>query len=262
VTITPDGVSPSSPKWLRDDDSTRLRSSRPVGVWAYTPCSSVTDAHGRAALPGIPIGSARAEIRLPNSVWTRRVSVPADGAPVSLVIPAGMTALRVVNAKDATPVVAAQVEWSAGGSRIEGRSSGTGDVLLEGVPDAHAHVIVRAHGYTMSQLDMPSPTEGARQVTMEPLPDTGLHCRLIDERGDPVRGGVVIVTPEDPLEPEHAAASGATGHVNFSGLPRGRIRVVARVGGQLPVSTATSVPAAASVVMKVAGSRRPSGGRN
>jgi hypothetical protein len=247
VSIAPDAPEPGLPRWLRHEDAQFFR--RPVvGPGGGAACGAMSDRSGRAIISGVPAGQARAAVRVGNSTWIRRIDIPPQGGQATLDVPLGTAPLRVVSSTDGTPVPGAALMWDGNGARVEARSSATGDAVLDGIGEGPAQLSVRAPGFAALETQLVGPLMEWREIELERTALTSLRCRVVTETGGPAADAVVIVRPEDLLEPAHVAATDIAGEVSFSMLPRGPARIVVHAPGHLPSSVNQSIPATADLL--------------
>jgi hypothetical protein len=194
-------------------------------------CRGTTDAHGRVTFQNFPPGPARIDVRLPNSTYVRLVSVPGDGRDVVMAIPEGLLPARVTNAVTKVAVAGANVTWTGGGARVEAHTSGDGHALLEGVGESGGILEVLARGYQPAETRLPVPPAMLHEVALLPEPITRVLLRVVTASGDPVQNAVAELSPENPLESAHVAATDVKGIVDFPAAPAGLLRLTVIADG-------------------------------
>jgi hypothetical protein len=205
------------------------------------PCPGVTDRNGLATFTGFPPGPARVDVRLPNSTWIRRITVPTQRRDVRVEIPAGYFPLRALDATTGAPVPRASVTWLSAGMRIESTTSVSGEALLDGVAAEGGTLRVEAEGYEAAQMKLPEPPGILYDVALAPARGRTFECRVLDESGEPLPGAVVELIPADPVAPGHVATTDARGIASFFDSPKGAFRLVGRADRH--AASRTDVPA-------------------
>ena len=231
VALTPEAMPPAPPPWLRAPFMSPQFVGRPFRLFGESSCLGATDSAGRVRFTSFPPGPARADVRLPNSTWVRRLNVPAQARDVELEIPAGFMPLSIVNAHTRAAIPAAAITWTSSGGRIEATTSVSGEALLDGVADAPGTLAVRLQGYRPRELKLPTPPDVLHEVALEPTRDGPLQCRVVSESGKPLANAVVELTPADPLELAHIATTDEKGLVRFFPVPAGSLRLLGWANG-------------------------------
>jgi hypothetical protein len=252
--LAPEPPQAGTPAWLREAPRLPLFAGRPF--WTFdreTPCPGATGQDGRARLTIFPPGPARLAVRLPNSIWTARLQVPATERETPVEIPPGFMPVRVVNATTGADVTNAALTWTSRGGRVEATTSSTGDALLEGMGDAPGVLSVRAAGYRPREEALAAPSAAIHEVTLEPTRGPSLECLVTRESGEPLAHAVVELTPADPMETGQVATSDARGIARFFEVAPGSLRLAA--GTREFVRTEIGVAASAGELQTIVLSR-------
>jgi hypothetical protein len=178
-----------------------------------------------------PPGPARVDIRLHNSTFIRRVTVPDDGRELHIVIPEGFLSVRVTNAVTNNPVGGATITWNGGGGRVEARATGNGDALLDGVGTGEGTLSISEAGYEPGEMKVAEPPPAVLEVALTPSPRSFIEARVTTKAGRPVANAVVELSPASPLEIGHIAVTDAKGVVTFSDVPPGTLQLSASAEG-------------------------------
>ena len=250
VTMSPEVPSQPMPGWLRKQSDFELFMRRPMGFQSPGFCGGTTDAEGRITITNFPPGPSRISVRLLNSTYVRRVSVPDDGKEMVMVIPDGFLPVRVINAAKNGPIVGATVEWRDGAGRVEARTTGNGEALLEGVSGAGT-LAITADGFERREEKLQEPPGMLHEVALVPSPPTSLQVQVIDARGVAVRDAVVELNPADALETPEFAATDPKGLIAFFDLPPGGLQLSATAEGYLPAKADVAQDKRQNVVLKL-----------
>jgi hypothetical protein len=231
VTASPENNASPPPAWLRG------RSDAPFGPRPFSPlsigtaCGGATDGDGRLTLSNFPPGPTRVEVRLLNSTYVRRVSVPEDQREIHVVVPDGFLPLRVINAVKNTPVGGASLTWIGGGGRVEARASANGEALLEGVGTTEGTLAITASGYQPGEAKLSEPPAMQVEVALTPEPPTALEPRVVTMSGEPLPNAVVELSSANPYELARVAVTDTKGVVRFTDVPSGELRLTASADG-------------------------------
>lgn len=207
----------------------RPGSAIPIGT--TTSCGGRTDADGRVTIDHIPPGLTRLDVRLANSLFTRRLGVPEDGHEMAVVLGDRLLPVHVTRAGTNQAVTGAIVAWTAGNARLEGRTTGSGDALLDGVSASAGTLEVTAAGLQQVTQAMPEPPTMPHEVRMEPEPLTMLSPRVVTASGRPIADAVVLLAAENPMLRALVAPTDATGVARFVSVPLGPLRATASASG-------------------------------
>ena len=249
VFASPDTFAPTPPPWLREPAGKAPMVPRPRGAFANeSSCGGRTDADGRLTLDNFPPGAAQVTVRLPNSSYVRRVSVPDNPGDVVIRVPDGLLSVRVVNALTNAPVPQASVTWSGGGSRAEAITTGTGDALLESVTATPGALAIRARAFDAVEAKLKEPPGEAQEVRLVPSPPVTLQARLVST-SEAVSDAVVQLVPANPLEVIQIAAADARGVVTFADVPPGAVRLTAVAPGFGTVNATIAPDVRSAIVM-------------
>jgi hypothetical protein len=239
ISLAPEAFEPAAPAWVRRPHPMLGAMQRSVG-FGDSACAAATAADGRATFEGVPAGPARAVIRLPNSRWVRRLTVPGHAHEMSLDVPMGVLPVRVVDKVSRAPIAGASIAWASDGAIVEAVTSATGDALLEAISPSAGTLTVEAPNYQRAAVKLALPPGTLEEIALE-ASSMEVHCRVINDAGAPLERAVVEVTPHDPLEPVQVATTDRTGSVRFP-APPGGARVTAR-GGRYVAKSIEYVPA-------------------
>jgi len=203
---------------------------RPPIILAPPGCSGSTDGDGRATFTHVPRGAALVAVRLHNSTFEHRVSLPGDGSDVTIEVPDGFIQLRVIDASTGRPVPRAAVAWSGGGSRVSATATGSGDALLEGVGESPGSIAVTAPGFGDAEVKVPALAPPI-EVALTPAPSSDRRVRVVSDTGEPIAQAILLLAPATAFDVGVYAASDENGVVGFTNVPRGVARVVAEAEG-------------------------------
>jgi len=197
------------------------------GVQAY----ATTDANGRFALAGIPIGAFSVEGFDPATNRRGRTggALQAEGQSVDVTIvqaPRGTVRGFVLNADGATPVPAARVSFSGSTvvqTALQATALADGSFRFDGVP---------AGDFKLAAADPVSGFEGTASGTLTiegEIVDTNvtlapfgsIHVTVLDVDGQAVSNATISVAGRD-------AAADAHGEFTFEHLPLAAYHIVAR----------------------------------
>ncbi len=252
VSASSDSGAPAVPAWVRPRSGVWPLGARPLQLSTFeSSCSGVTDENGRVTLTTFPPGAAQVGVRLLNSTWAHRVTVPSDGREVPIEIPEGFFPLRVTSAVTGAPVSDATITWTAGGARVEARVSGSGEALLEGVGAAPGTLTIQAPGYQPGEAKLSQPPAVLKEFALVPAPAAHMQARIVADSGEPIANAVVEVSSENPFEANVVATTDAKGLVTFSNLPPGTLRIVAGAEGFVTRETLISADARGGVVVSL-----------
>jgi hypothetical protein len=210
---------------------------KPLAFFSEASCSGSTNADGTVVLRDVPPGPARIDVRFPNSRYTRRVTTSEDGREVPVQIPDGLMQLSVSDAVTKRPVSGATISWSSGGARVEARTTGSGDALLEAVAPAPGTLTVSASGYESIERQFGESPDGNYEATLTPAPPAVIEAHVGSDSAQPLPHAVVRLSHESRGGIERIVVADPKGVARFPGAGAGTLEVTARAEG---FATATS----------------------
>jgi hypothetical protein len=242
ISAVPTSGSPQDPPWLRKGPAGAPPLSLPIGSAARgAPCLGVTDGEGRLTLPNFPLGTARVNVRLVNSTFSTSVAVRESRDDIVVSIPEGILPVRVVDASAGRPISRATITWTGRGTRVEAVATATGEALLEGIGPVSGLLRVSASAYHDLQTQAASPPADTQQVGLIPAGEPRVDARVTSTTGEPVAGAIVELSPAEPLQLGHIAATDTQGAVTFDAAPTGALRL--QVTAEQFETAAVQVPA-------------------
>jgi Carboxypeptidase regulatory-like domain len=221
--------------WQRvflDTAATVRRPPIPLGL--PSSCSGVTDADGRVTLSGFPPGPVNVEVRLFNSTYAKRVTVPEGGREIPIEIPDGLISVRVTNQRSNEPIGGAQVVWTGSGGRVEASTTGNGDALLEAVGAIGGQLAITAPNYQPLEASFTEPPATVQEVALPPEAATRLRVKVVSALGAAVANAIVELAPTDAMDVGDIAISDAQGVVTLVDVPGGSLNLTASAAGFVP----------------------------
>jgi hypothetical protein len=203
-------------------------------VWRASACVGSTDADGRVTLSQFPPGPARLGIRMQNSTYSVRLSVPQDGRERAITIPDGFLPVRVTNSRTKEPVAGAEIAWTAPTGRVEALASANGEALLEGVGSGAGTLAIAARGYESGAMKLSQPPAMLMEVALTPEPNDEVQPHVVTSSGLPIQDAVVELTSDLAFAVPHVAVTDAAGVARFQDVPANAFRLVARAEGFVP----------------------------
>ena len=222
VSLSPDSP-PQSPWQARLVESMPPSRRLPIVPTSSSSCSGVTDGDGRVAMAPFPPGPAQLRVRLFNSAYSIRVTVPESGSEMVIAIPDGLTPARVTDQITLQPV-AAQVVWVGGGGRVEASATPNGDVLLEGVGKTGGTLTISARDYQTLEGQFNETPETHQEVALMPSPAARLTVRVVADSGEAIANAVVQLFPRGAGDVAEFVSADARGVATFSDLPTGPLQ--------------------------------------
>jgi hypothetical protein len=231
IRATPETNTPAP--WLRPFVELSALGRRPsMPVPSSSSCSGATDADGRVTLGGLPPGPTNVEVRLFNSTYVKRVTVPEGGREIVVEIPDGLVSVRVTDQRSNQPVARAQIVWTGSGGRVEASATGNGDALLEAVGTTAGRLAITAPEYQALEANFPEPPATVQEVALPPAPSR-LQAKVVNAVGAALANAVVELAPTDQIDVSEIAITDARGVVSFLDAP-GATRLTASAEGFVP----------------------------
>lgn len=219
---------------------TVMMPGKPPIVLPPPSCGAGTDGDGRATFTHLPEGAARVSVRMHQSTFERRVELRGNGDEATIVVPDGVMQVRVVNAATGQPVERASVTWSGGGYRIMATTTGSGDVLLEGVGDSPGAIEVSAPGFLDSKGEVAA-LAAPLEVALTPVPSGIRDVRVVADTGEAIANAIVLLAPATIFDVGVYAATDKNGVVRFANVAPAAARVEVQAEGF--VGAAVNLPA-------------------
>jgi hypothetical protein len=233
VRVTPDTSTP--PPWQPQFVTVSPLTRRPpMLATSSTPCIGYTDSDGRLALTNFPPGPANVEVRLFNSSYVKRVTVPEGGREIEIAIVDGLIPVHVANQRTNQPVPQAKLVWTGNGGRVEATATANGDALLEGVGTAAGQLAVTASGYEPLEADFTEPPGTVQEVALPPARETRIRAQVVSAAGKALADAVVELAPTSPMDISDIAVTDAKGFVIFTDVPAGTLRLTVQADGFVP----------------------------
>ena len=209
-----------------------MMARRGVTVPASSPpsCGGVTDNDGRLALAPFPPGPAIVHVRLFNSTYVTRVTVPEGGGEIVIDVPEGLIPVRVTNRASQAPI-SAQIVWSAGGARIEALATANGDALIEGAGAAGGTMTITAREFQTLEGAFAETPGTQQEIALVPAPSSRLIVHVVNESGDAVSGAIVQLLRRGPADAAEFAAADVKGVAAFLNVPEGPLQFSASAEG-------------------------------
>ena len=199
-------------------------------------CSGTTDADGRVTLSSFPPGPAMIEVRLFNSTYVKRVTVPEGDREIPIEIPDGLLSVRVTNQRSNEPIGNAQVVWTGNGSRVEASTNGNGDALLEAVGTSGGSLAITAPNYQPLEASFTEPPATVQEVALPPGAATRLQVKVVSASGAALANAVVELAPTDAMDVSDIAVTDTQGAATFVDVPGGTLSLTASAAGSLPAT--------------------------
>jgi hypothetical protein len=247
VDVFPDGGTPRLDPRAPTAVITRLPSQFAYQRW----CGGRTDSEGRLTLNNFPPGPARVQLRLPNSTYVRRVSVPEHDERIPLTLPDGIVPVHVVDANTNRAVANAAIAWNGGGARVEAVSTATGDALLESTGSGPGTLEVIASGFELATAKLDAAPAEPFRVALTPEPPASLDVQVVTAAGEPVGGAVVSLFPRRAQSIGRIGVADAKGVARFSTTPQGPFEVLTTAAGFAPSGAAVPRIERSSIVVTV-----------
>lgn len=209
---------------------------RPSPVMTPPSCRAVTDNEGRVTLTPFPPGSTQVRVSLFNSTYSRRVSVPENGADVLITVPDGLTPVRVIDGITRQPIGGAELSWVGGSGRIEAVATPNGDALLEAVGTSGGTLTISAREHETLEGAFDEAPETPQEVALMPSPSARVVVQVVKSDGAPIAGAVVELQPRAPGDAAEFAATDARGLATFLEVAPGQLRFAASAEGHAPSS--------------------------
>ena len=139
-------------------------------------------------LTPFPPGPSQLRVKLFNSTYIARVTVPENGREMAIAVPDGLTPVRVTESdQPATGGGAGEL----GGRRraVEAAATPNGDVLLEGVGQVGGTLTISAREHQTLEGSSSETPETQQEVALMPSPSARVAVRVVSSDGEamPVR---------------------------------------------------------------------------
>ena len=249
VFASPDGP---LPPWQSRFAEFSTRPRQPMPTLSPPSCSGATDGDGRVTLKPFPPGPAQVRVRLFNSTYIVRVTVPEGGREQTIAVPDGLLPVRVIDQTSKNPVALAQVVWVGGNARVEALTTPNGDALLESVGSIGGTLTISSREYQTLEGVFEETPGTAQEVALTPLPSTRLSVRVIDGDGKAVDGAIVELLARGPGDVAEFAAADAKGVTTFIDLPPGQLQFTARADGFAPATVRIAEDSRVAIVITLA----------
>jgi hypothetical protein len=244
VSLSPDPPPPSP--WRTSIIG--LTGRRSIETSAPSGCSGTTDADGRVVLSPFPPGAAQVRVRLFNSSYIARITVPAGGREMVMSVPDGLIPVKTINQVSHQPV-AAQLTWVGGGARVEALATANGDALLEGVGALGGTLTISARDYQTVEGAFAETPDTAQEVLLTPSPSARVTVRVVSNADEGLVGAVVELHGRGPADIAEFAAADARGMATFLDLPTGELRFTAHAEGFAPATVQIKEESRGSIVI-------------
>jgi hypothetical protein len=227
VSLSPDA--PGEPPWrLRIVDS-MARRNMPIPAGSPQACGAITDNDGRITLTPFPPGPAIVKVRMFNSTYVTRATVPEGSGEIAIAVPDGMIPVRVINRANQSPL-SAQIVWSAGGGRVEAGTTANGDALIEGAGAAGGTMTISAREFQTLEGAFAETPDTQQEIALLPAPSARLTVRVVNEAGDAV-GAIVQLLPRGAADAPEFTAADPKGVAVFINVPAGPLQFSAHAAG-------------------------------
>jgi hypothetical protein len=246
----PVGASPDSPgqsPWQARFTSFATPMPRPP--IASPSCAGATDGDGHVTLASFPPGPAQVRVRLFNSAYIARVTIPNDGREVAVVVPQGLIPARVIDRVTRQGIASAQVTWIGGGSRVEATATANGDVLLEAAHPGGGTMTISARGYQTLEGAFEETPETLQEVSLLRVPSELLQVRVVSAEGESIAGAVVELVASRPGDAAEFVAADSKGIARFVDVPPGALELAAYAEGFAGASVRVADEARAAIVI-------------
>jgi hypothetical protein len=229
VSLSPDARSPA-PWQSRILDSLSQTRRLPMALSSASSCNGVTDGDGRVAMTPFPPGPAQVTVRLFNSNYIVRLTVPESGSEMVITVPDGLIPVHVTDQISHRPV-AAQVIWVGGGGRVETTATANGDALLEGVGRTGGTLTISAREHQTLEGRFDETPETHQEVALMPSPSASVAVRVVSSDGDAIAGAVVELLSRGPGDAAEFVVADSRGTATFIGVPTGPLQFGAHAEG-------------------------------
>ena len=212
-------------------------------------CAGATDGDGRVTLASFPPGPAHVRVRLFNSAYIARVTVPNDGRDLTVVVPEGLIPARVIDRVTRQGIGSAQVTWVGGGSRVEATATANGDVLLEAARPGGGTMTISARGYQTLEGAFEETPETVQEVSLVRVPSEMLQVRVAAAEGESIAGAVVELVASRPGDVAEFVAADSKGIARFVDVPPGALELTAYAEGFAGARVRVADEARAAIVI-------------
>lgn len=235
--------SPSSPQpWLPTIVPARAAS-----------CGDLTDKDGRVTLEGFPPGAAQVRVSLFNSIFSRTVTVPADGREITIDIPDGLLPVRVINRATTQPIGSARLTWKGAGGSVEAVTNANGDALLESIGPEGGTLAVAMRDYEEVEGSFDEAPTEHQEVALKPLPPPRIQVRVMNDAGQPIVGGAVLhLLPQAPGDAGEMALADGKGTATLTGMRPGVLTLVVSANGYVASTVQIAEEDRLTVVVRLA----------
>ena len=216
-------------------------------------CGDLTDKDGRVTLEGFPPGAAQVRVSLFNSIFSRTVTVPADGREIAIGIPDGLLPVRVINRVTTQPIGSARLTWKGAGGSVEAVTNANGDALLESVGPGGGTLAVAMRDYeeVEGRFDE-APTEH-QEVALKPLPPPRIQVRVMNDAGQPLVGGALLhLLPQAPGDAGEMALADGKGTATLTGMRPGVLTLIVSANGYVASTVQIAEEDRLTVVVRLA----------
>lgn len=194
-------------------------------------CGDLTDKDGRVTLEGFPPGAAQVRVSLFNSIFSRMVTVPADGREIAIDIPDGLLPVRVINRATTQPIGSARLTWKGAGGSVEAVTNANGDALLESLGSGGGTLAVAMRDYEEVEGSFDEAPTAQQEVALKPLPPPRVQVRVIDDANQPIGGALLHLLPQTPADAGEVALADGKGTATLVGMRPGMLRLAVRADG-------------------------------
>jgi hypothetical protein len=228
VRLSPD--SPAEAPWRLPILDSLARRGVPIPASSPPSCGAVTDNDGRITLTPFPPGPAIVKVRMFNSTYVTRVTVPDGSGEIVIDVPDGMIPVRVTNRANQSPL-SAQIVWSAGGTRVEASTTANGDALIEGTGAAGGTMTISAREFQTLEGAFAETPETQQEIALVPAPSARLAVRVVNDAGDAIRDAIVQLLPRGAADAPEFTTTDSKGVAAFMNAPAGPLQFSASAAG-------------------------------
>ena len=221
----------------------------PIPAFAPASCGGATDNDGRVTFAPFPPGPAQLRVRLFNSTFIARITVPNSDREIAVTVPGGLIPVRVTDRASRQPIGSAQVSWVGGGHRVEATATANGDVLLEAAGETGGTLTVSARGYQTLEGAFEETPETLQEVALVRLPSAGIQVRVVSSESGPVAGAIVELVARRPDEVAEFVATDSKGVAMFFDAPPGTLQLNAYAEGYAGASVGVTDEGRAAIII-------------